>query len=105
MSESSKASPSLYEQVMSDPVAKHLYENVTKGTLAGRRDDPSVVEVRKVLDELEIPYLFNHDAHRPRPIWMSKQTVLAGTKAIISHANELNIRRATNKLCEYGCCY
>ena len=96
---------SLYSDVMEDPVARHMYFNVTKGILAGTREDPAVIKIKEALDELRIPYCYNNDTHLPRPIFLTKNKTIIGAEAIIAHAKELDKRRSTKRLCEYGCCY
>ena len=69
---------SVYEQVMSDPEARYAYFNTIQGVLYGDPLQDELKEVRRVLDEASIAYLFRADEGRPWPTFRSKELTGVG---------------------------
>ena len=73
---------SVYEQVMADPEARYAYFNTTQGVLYGDPLQDELIEVRRVLDEASIAYLFRADEGRPWPTFRSREMTGVGLDEI-----------------------
>ena len=83
------AGESLYRMVMSDDDAREAYFNTTKGVLTGRPDDDDLRSARARLDESGIAYLYNPDALRPRPMFLTQGRAIVGLKQIEEYVSSL----------------
>ena len=82
-------SGSLYRRVMNDDQARDAYFNTTKGVLAGCRDDKDLDRAREILDKFHIAYCFTANASRPRPVFLMRDRVLVGARAIEAHFTKM----------------
>lgn len=74
--------PSVYEQVMADPEARHAYFNTTQGVLYGDPLQDELIEVRQVLDDASVAYLFRADEGRAWPTFRSRELIGVGLDEI-----------------------
>ena len=73
---------SLYDAVVSDPASHEAYLNTTEGVLTGRPDDEDLQAAKARLDESRVAYLYNPDAARARPMFLTRKRVFVGLQQI-----------------------
>lgn len=69
--------------------ARDAYLNTTKGVLTGRPYDDDVRQAKEMLDRVDIAYLFNPDATRPRPMFCSRDWTSIGIEEIKDHIERI----------------
>ena len=84
-----KGAQSLRELAASFRGAEAAYFNTTKGVLTGRPDDAVLHEVRQMLDERHVAYLFNPDTTRPRPTFSAQGWTSIGLDEIRQHVDAM----------------
>ena len=86
-----KRSPrqSIHERVMADPASRYAYFNTTQGMLRANPAHRDTEQIRKVLDDNNIVYLYDASTTRPRPTFYSQGNISIGLAEITETAERL----------------
>jgi hypothetical protein len=74
--------PSLYEQMLQDPMMREAFFGTTRAQLFGDQNSEGVKNLIKLLDDNSIAFLFSADENLARPILQIKEGQFVGEKEI-----------------------
>lgn len=80
---------SIHERVMADPASRYAYFNTTQGMLRANPAHKDTEQIRKVLDDHKIVYLYDASTPRPRPTFYSRGSISIGLAEITEAAQRL----------------
>ena len=80
---------SIHERVMADSASRYAYFNTTQGLLRANPAHKDTEQIRKVLDDNNIVYLYDASTTRPRPAFFSHGNVSIGLAEITETAGKL----------------